>query len=250
MNPQATPMPYLAEAVTATSAPAAPERPRMLGALLIAEGLLALAPLAILGPAIGWPASLDKPAHEQLAAIAGAPGAVTAGYGVYLLYSVLIAPVMIALAARLRGGLASPLGLTVAAFAALSTLARAIGILRWLTAMPALAAAHATSEPATRTQIELVFSALNDYGGGIGEVLGVSLFMALALGTLGVGALRGGGLPTWISVFGLVAAAALGALAVPVFGGPDVMPVAVAVSLLSAWMIAAGVRCLWGGALR
>lgn len=38
----------------------------------------------------------------------------------------------------------------------------------------------------------------------------------------------------------------------PVFGGPDVMPmaVAVAVGLLSAWMIATGVRALWGGVLR
>jgi hypothetical protein len=36
----------------------------------------------------------------------------------------------------------------------------------------------------------------------------------------------------------------------PVFGGPDVMPKAVAVGLLSAWMIATGVRALWGGVLR
>jgi hypothetical protein len=218
--------------------------------LLIVEGLLALAPVAILGPAIGWPASLDKAAAEQLAAIAAAPAAVTTGYGVYLLYSILVAPVMIALAARLRGGLASPLGATVAAFAALSALARSIGILRWLTVMPGLATAHAAADPATRAQIELVFGALSTYGGGIGEVLGVSLFMALALGTLAVGALRLGGLPRWIAVSALVSALALAALALPVFGGPDPMPVALAVSLLSLWMIATGVRCAWGGALR
>ncbi len=97
---------------------------------------------------------------------------------------------MIALAARLRGGLASPLGLTVAAFATLSALARSIGILRWLTVMPVLAAAHAAADPAARGQIEFVFDALTTYGGGIGEVLGVSLFMALALGLLAIGALR------------------------------------------------------------
>lgn len=228
----------------------APTRARVLGALLIAEGLLALAPIAILGPAIGWPASLDRPAAEQLAAIGAAPGAVAAGYGVYLLYSVLIAPVLIGLAAHLRGGLAAPLGATVAAFAVLSVLARSIGILRWLTVMPALAAAHATADPARRAQIELVFDSLTTYGGGIGEVLGVTLFMALALGTLCVGALLRGGLPTWIAAFGLVCAAALALPVLPVFGGPDVMPMAVAVSLLSAWMIATGVRALWGGVLR
>ncbi len=222
-------------------------RARGLGALLIVDALLSFAPVAILAPAIGWPASLGKPSAEQLAAIAAAPEAVTAGYGLYLLYSILVAPVMIALAARLKGGLASPLGMTVAAFATLSALARAIGILRWLTVMPALAATHAAADPAAKAQIELIFNAVTLYGGGIGEVLGVSLFMALALGTLSVGALVRGGLPTWLAGFGFVAALGLAALALPVFGGPALMPVAAAVTLLSTWMLAAGVRLLWGG---
>lgn len=109
-----------------------------LGALLIADALLSFAPVAIIGAAIGWPASLDKPAAEQLAAIAAAPGGVALGYAVYLLYSILVAPVMIGLAARTFGGLSQPLGATVAAFCALSALARSIGILRWLTVMPVL----------------------------------------------------------------------------------------------------------------
>jgi hypothetical protein len=246
-----TPLPVSPSASAAATYPApAPARSRALGALLIAEGLLALAPVVILGPAIGWPASLDNPAAEQLGAIAAAPGAVVAGYGIYLLYSVLIAPALIGLAAHLRGGLAAPLGATVAAFALLSTLARAIGILRWLTVMPALATAHAAADPERRAQIELLFDSLTAYGGGIGEVLGVALFMALAVGTLCVGALLRGGLPTWIAASGLVAAAALALLTLPVFGGPDVMPAAVAVSLLSAWMIATGARAVWGGVLR
>ena len=80
--------------------PAAPARrlqarrppARGLGLLLIAEALLSFAPVAILGAAIGWPASLDKPAAEQLAAIAANADAVALGYGVYLLYSILVAP--------------------------------------------------------------------------------------------------------------------------------------------------------------
>jgi hypothetical protein len=249
MNPHAPSNAY-PPAASAPPASSATARARALGLLLIAEGLLALAPVAILGPAIGWPASLGNPASEQLAAIAGAPAAVTAGYGVYLLYSILVAPVMIALAARLHGGLGAPLGATVAAFAALSALARSIGILRWLTVMPGLAAAHAAADPATREHIELVFDALTTYGGGIGEVLGVSIFMALALGTLAVGALRRGGLPRWIAASAFVTALALAALALPASGGPDLMPVALAVSLLSLWMIATGVRCAWGEPLR
>jgi hypothetical protein len=224
-----------------------PSRPdRALGALLIAEALLSLAPVAILGAAIGWPASLDRPAAEQLAAIAAAPGAVALGYGIYLLYSILVAPLMIGLAARALGGLGSPLAATVAAFGALSALARAIGILRWLTVMPLLAAARTGGDPAAQAQVALVFDALHAYGGGIGELLGVSLFMALAVGLLSIGGGLRGSLPGWLATLGALAAAMLAALAAPAFGAPEFMPVAAAVSVLSLWMLAAGLWCLRG----
>jgi len=76
-----------------SSAPSSPGRG--LGLLLVAEALLSFAPVLILGAAIGWPASLDKPAAEQLAAIGANADAVALGYGLYLLYSILVAPVMI-----------------------------------------------------------------------------------------------------------------------------------------------------------
>lgn len=237
LNPPQTRMPVHAASSASPS-------PRGLGLLLIAEALLSFAPVAILGAAIGWPASLDKPAAEQLAAIGANADAVALGYGVYLLYSMLIAPLMIGVAARTFGGLHSPLALTVAAFGALSALARAIGILRWLTVMPALATTHAAADPATRAQIELVFGAVTEYGGGIGEILGVSLFMALSLGTLSIAALLRGGLPKWLATLGVVAAAMLAALALPALRIDVAMPVAAAVSMLSLWMLAAGVWLL------
>jgi hypothetical protein len=217
---------------------------RGLGWLLIAEALLSFAPVVVLGAAIGWPASLDNPAAQQLAAIARQPDAVALGYGLYLLYSVLVAPLMIGLAARACGGLLHPLAMTVAAFGALSALARAIGILRWLTVMPALAGAHAGADPAARAQIERLFDALNDYGGGIGEILGVSLFMALSLGMLGVAAWRRASLPRWLAAAGFAVALMLAALALPVLRIELHMPVAVAVSMLSLWMLCAGVWLL------
>lgn len=206
-----------------------------LGVLLIAVALLSFAPVAILGPAIGWPASLRNPAAQQLAAIAAQPAGVAFGYAVYLLYSILIAPVMIGLAARTFGGLNQPLAVAVVVFGALSALARTIGILRWLTVMPRLATAHATADPALRSQIEWLFTGLTEYGGGIGEVLGVSLFMAAS-----VGALLRGGLPRWLAALGLVSALLLAGLALPALRGPELVPVAAAVSLLSVWMLAAG----------
>jgi len=228
----------------ACTTPATREPGRGLGALLIADALLSFAPVVVLGAAIGWPASLDNAAAEQLAAIHANAGMVSLGYGVYLLYSILIAPVMAGLAARAFGGLQHPLAMTVAAFGALSALARAIGILRWLTVMPMLAAAHAAADPAARTQIELVFNAVNDFGGGIGEVLGVSLYMALSMGTLGIAAWRRAALPRWLAASAVVVAAALAALALPAFRIDLHMPVALAVSMLSLWMLVAGVWLL------
>ncbi len=230
---------------TAVATPAA-HGGRGLGLLLIADALLSFAPVAILGAAIGWPASLDKPATEQLAAIAAAPQGVALGYGVYLLYSVLVAPLMIGLASRLAGGLHQPLAATIAAFGVLSALARAIGILRWLTVMPLLAGAHAAGDAATQAQIAFVFDAVHAYGGGIGEILGVSLFMALSVGLLSAAALVRRQMPASLSVLGLVAATMLAALSVPSFGGPEFMPVAAAVSTLSLWMLGAGVWLLRG----
>jgi hypothetical protein len=217
---------------------------RALGLLLIVEAMLSFAPVVVLGAAIGWPASLDNPAAQQLQAIAANADSVALGYGLYLLYSVLVAPVMIGLAARACGGLQQPLAMTVAAFGALSALARAIGILRWLTVMPALATAHAGADPATRAQIERLFEALNDYGGGIGEILGVSLFMALSLGLLGVAGWRRASLPRWLAAAGVAAALMLAALALPALRIELHMPVAAAVSMLSLWMLCAGVWLL------
>ncbi|MCU0774069.1 MAG: DUF4386 domain-containing protein [Ideonella sp.] len=214
---------------------------RLLGALFVAQGLLALAPMAILGPAIGWPASLDNPPAEQLAAIAGAPQAVAAGYGVYLLYSVLVGPMMIALAARLLGGLQAPAAATVAVFAGLSVMARSIGILRWLTVMPVLALAWTGGDAAAKADLERVFLAVNEFGGGIGELLGVGLFMAIALGTLVAAAWRRGALPGWLAVLGMVSAALLAGLILPAVGVPVHVPMAAAVSTLSVWMLATGV---------
>lgn len=218
------------------------QRSRGLAAFLVAEALLALAPMAVLGPAIGWPASLGAPAAQQLAAIGAAPAAVSQGYAIYLAYSLLIAPLMIWLAARTFGGLNHPVAATVAAFGALSALARAMGILRWLTVMPLLAQAHANASAADRLAIERLFSALTAYGGGIGELLGVSLLMAASLGVLCAGAWVQRRMPAWLALLGLLTAAALAGMAAPALGMPFAVPTAAAVSLLSVWMLAAGVR--------
>ena len=211
-------------------------------AVVIGTALLSFAPIGILGPAIGWPASLGAPAAQQLAGILGAPGAVAGGYGVYLLYSLLVLPVMVVVARRVFGSLAHPMAQLVVAFAAISVLARSIGILRWLTVMPQLATAHSTADGAGRATIEVLFRALTTYGGGIGELLGVGLFMAISIGLAMGGALARKSLPAWLAGLGLVSAALLLAMFLPVVGVTVKVPVAIAASLVSTWMLAFG---LW-----
>ena len=204
---------------------------------LIVEALLAFAPLAILVPAIGWPASLRNPAAEQLAAISAAPAALILGYGVYLVYSLAILPVAIIVAWRVTG-LTGKLSALIIALGALSALSRAIGVLRWLTVMPLLAASYASADPVTRATIELTFSAINSYGGGIGEVLGVALFGGLWLLVAMAAALQSRTLPLWLIVFGIVAAVLQIALTLPVLAFAIQVPVAAAVTLFVLWLIA------------
>ena len=221
--------------------PASPVNFRLFaGMVLIATACLSLAPFPILGPAIGWPASLDAPAAKQLAAIGRSPGAVASGYSVYLAYSLLFLPAMLLAAQALIGALNRTVLQLVVAFAALSVLARSVGILRWLTVMPELSRMHSAAGSSERAGIEQIFTAFNAYGGGIGELLGVSLFAALALVTLTAGAWRARTVPLWITLIGLFASLALGALLLPAMGVAVDVPIALAVTALSTWMWALG----------
>jgi Domain of unknown function (DUF4386) len=209
--------------------------------LLTLVSLLSFAPVAILAPAIGWPASLGEPATVQLRAIFAKASEVRLGYSVYLIYSIAIAPAFITLAAiTLRRAHVGWL-VAVAAFVSLSALARSIGITRWLTTMPELASAHAKADPTSMKTIELIFDSLTKYGGGIGEILGVSLFMALAVATLCSAWIQKASVPRWLAISGFVVAAFLFALFVPTLGVAAFMPVAIAVSALSLWMLVVAV---------
>jgi len=149
------------------------------------------------------------------------------GYLVYLAYSILFLPA-IALLGRLAGD--SALIRIAIVLAALSALARGIGILRWLTVLPELAESGESPE---------LFDAINSYGGGIGELLGVSLFGAGAIVAVSV-ALRGT-LPRWVSISGVVVAAGLVLPWLEVFG-IDLGPViSISVAGVQLWFLAVGV---------
>jgi hypothetical protein len=212
--------------------------------LLVVEALLMFIPVAILKSAINWPVSLGDPAHLMLPRLVNNSLAVTIGYSIYLVYSVLFLPVALLTSqivtadrvARTWFYLGTGLGIA-------STVARTLGIIRWLVAMPALAKVYVdpTTSANTKEAIAVVYKALNDYGGSIGEVLGVSLFTALWLITVAIAIRQTRILPAWIGWLALVAASLLLVQLIELFGVDLGAYISISVSMLQVWFLAAGI---------
>ncbi|MCX7376367.1 MAG: DUF4386 family protein [Alphaproteobacteria bacterium] len=206
-----------------------------LAALLALQPALFAVPMVVLGQAIGWPGSLRLPAAEILPLIHAHPGAVQLGYTAYLLVSLaLVSLALVPLAFALRGWMAAKgqggwHADALAFLGAAAGILKMLGIVRWLSAMPVLAAQHASADAAGRAMLEASFTALNAYAGAVGELLGVQLTSGLWLLGLGTILLRAG--HRWLGAWGLASgalflattlriglpeAAALQAVAVPV----------------------------------
>ncbi len=212
---------------------------RWIAALVALEGLLIFVPLVILGAAIDWPGSLDAPANEQLPLIYDEANAVRLGYFFYLIYSVLFWPVGL-LIIRTVSKEEKPLLQIAAGFAAISAMARTIGIIRWLVPMPVLAEQYvdpATSE-STKASIEVTYQMLNDFGGTIGEVLGVSMFAASWLVLVSVVILQTRTMPRWLGLFGIVAGLLLYAPIIELFGIDSGALISVSTTGIQLWLLA------------
>lgn len=210
------------------------------GGLVVAQAALLFVPLAILGAAINWPDSLDFAPSEALPLIFEQIGQVRLGYGIYLIYSLawaLIGPA-IAWMALGRNSEAGPLFVTAVGLICASALARAIGIIRWLTASTVLAERYGAATPEVQQAIDLIQSAVNAWGGAIGEILGVSLFTVGWLIAVSLIILRGDGLPKILGWAGLIVAPILASPVIELFG----MEASIFVSTLSIhlWLFATG----------
>ena len=128
-------------------------------------------------------------------------------------------------------------------FAALSVLARALGIVRWLFAMPILARMY--TNPAvsdnTKENISMVYEMLNAYAGGIGELLGVSLFASIWLVLICILLIRSHQWPNWLGYFGLLVAAALLLNLLETVGIDLGAMITVSGTLLHFWMLATAI---------
>lgn len=210
--------------------------------LLIIEIFLIFPPLIILGAAINWPASLDEPASVNLPLVLEQYAAVMTGYGIYLVYSLLFWPVAYLTGRVITGDdTESSLFRVASGFAALSALARALGIVRWLFAMPVLAQLYTApaATPELKASISVVYEMLNSYAGGVGELLGVSLFAVIWLVLISILIIRKANWSNWLGYFGFVAAASLFLNLLQIIG-IDLGPmITISVTLLHLWMLAA-----------
>jgi Domain of unknown function (DUF4386) len=217
----------------------------LVGLLVLVQAFLIFVPMVILGGAIDWPASLDFPPAQVLPLIAANLQDVRLGYGVYLLYSVLWAVMGTAIAwlAVHRVRAFGPALMLAVGLASASALARAIGIIRWLTASSALADAHA-APGADRPAIDAVQLAVNAWGGAIGENLGVAIFAGAWTLVMAVLILRYGGLPRWLGLAAMPVGVIVLLPALEMFG-ISLVSVVISTSVLHVWLMLVGAAALW-----
>ncbi len=213
----------------------------IIGAVVIFQAALLLIPQAILGSAIDWPDSLDFAPSKALPLVADNLHDVRWGYGIYLIYSiawVAIGPAIawLALGANKKIG---PLFITAIGLICASALARAIGIIRWLTASTYLAETYTNSSSQEANTIEIIQNVVNSWGGAIGEILGVSLFTVGWLVAVSILVLKNEGLPRWIGWLGFAIAPILASPVIELFG----LTANIFVSTLSIhiWLFAVGI---------
>ena len=216
---------------------------RWAGITSILQGLLIFIPTIVLGAAIDWPNSLDDPASIALPRLLEHEGAVRAGYFAYLVYSILFTISIALLGELVFGKNAGILLRIIIALAIASALARSIGIVRWLVPMYDLADlwTDSTTE-GQRDTISTTFKALNSYGGTIGEVLGVSIFAALAILLLSIGNMRQKNLPKWFSILGIISTIGLLWTSIEILGvDPGDSAIFLATTIVQFWFLFIGI---------
>ena len=223
------------------------------GLVLLLQGFIIFAPMAVLGGAIQWPDSLDFAPAQMLPLLREQLDAVRLGYGLYLGYSVLfLITGVITVRIAARSGPLGTLALIAIGAAAASALARCIGILRWLTGSVSLADAHAAPGLSAegRAAIETMQAAINAWGGAIGEALGVAAFAAIWAVATSLLILRDRQLPRWAGITGLLASALVALPGLELFGITPPVSIVVSTTGIQLWFMVLGLLFLWRGLRR
>ena len=223
------------------------------GIVLLLQGFSIFAPMVVLGGAIQWPDSLDYSPAQMLPLLLEQIDAVRLGYGLYLGYSLLfLVTGVLTIRLASRPGPLGTLGLIALGAAAVSTLARAIGIIRWLTGSTALAEAYSAPglSADARTAIEATQGAINSWGGAIGEALGVAGFAAIWAIAVSLLILRDRQLPAWAGLAGLAAGVLVALPGLELFGIAPPVSIVLSTTGIQLWFMALGLLFLWRGVRR
>ncbi|MDX2066665.1 MAG: DUF4386 domain-containing protein [Fimbriimonadaceae bacterium] len=207
-----------------------PDTPRRLplwgGILLVLQFAAMMTCVVVLGAAINWPASLGETPEVLLPKIHSHASEVFLGYLMYLCHAILLIPVSVIASRVLRMSDVSRSIIVVVG--ALASICKVIGIARWLLVMPVLAQRFADppTNDASREAIKIVYLALNEYAGGIGELLGVGLFSG-SLTVLISFAVAKSGRGRLVGYFGYLAASLLFATlpSIAGIGSPELLTV-------------------------
>jgi hypothetical protein len=211
----------------------------------IVFALLLFLPLGILGAALDWPNNLSEDASHNLPLLLEEETSTFWGYFIYLWYSILFFPMGWLFATTVAGPTLadSPLVGVSTGFAALSAVTRSIGLSRWLFAMPILARMYVDPNTSTTTKeaISVSYEMLNGWGGGIGEILGVSMFAALWVVCTSILFIKSPEWPSWMGWVGFLVAAdlALNLLEMAILEIDMGVNLPLAVVLLHAWLLVA-----------
>lgn len=179
--------------------------------LLIAVPIVFNVAFFELGRAFEYPAILRREPNEILRRFAAGGSGLVLRWHLLFLNALATVPLVVLLSVALDAGpVLTPLSMVVGVVA---SIVQALGLGRWLFAVPELArryvAADGPEVTATRQSIELAFAVLHRYlGVGVGEHLG---YLATGVWTIlvAVSILHDASLPGWFAVVGLVIGIAL-----------------------------------------
>ncbi|MEI9850817.1 MAG: DUF4386 family protein [Sphingomonas sp.] len=221
---------------------------RPIGIALIVYAIGFNIPYTWLGINFDYPAILRAPPGEILARFAAQGDAIVFAWAAFMAAALLLAPVAVGVArvTRRRGDMSQ----AIAAIGVAAAIAQAIGLSRWVYAVPGLAASWAQGDVA---QAEAGFLLLHQFAGvGVGEAIGQTLtafwLIGVALGQRGDQ--RYGAAVAWV---GLAAGVVLllglvEGLATVLHFDPGLFGLAALVGflLLTVWMIWTGILCIRG----
>ncbi len=165
-----------------------PPRSPLLGASAIAMAIGFNLPYANLVAIYDYPDILRRPAAEALARFADGGAALILTWHAFAWTALLLVPLSIGLALTPANRATSErLAIAAAITGALSGVAQAIGLWRWVFVIPGLARRHTEGTADAKTAAEGAFDILNSWGGvAIGEHLGqwLLVFFVLALSAI------------------------------------------------------------------